>query len=91
MQAVVYIKLQGYLNSQQRLTNSLYKQRKKTPSLQVNQRKKEEEDKNGKAKEKDRTLFTSFSYSTHLGAAALQGAARIHRRSRAGWGRQGDI
>lgn len=41
-------------------------------------KKRKEEDKNMRTKEKDRTMSSSFSYSTYLGEAACQGTARIY-------------
>lgn len=47
-------------------------------------KRKKEEYKNRRAKEKDRTMFSSFSFSTYLGEAACQSTARIYTQSRAG-------
>lgn len=47
----------------------------------MNKKRKKEEDKR-RAKGKDRTMFSSFSFSIYLGEADCQGAARIYTQSR---------
>jgi len=57
----------------------------------MNKKKNKDDDEKGRAKEEDRALFASFSYSTYLGEAAFQGAVKTCMHSRTGRGRQGDI